>query len=259
MMNSPDPMTSSDAAKTHCLDTNLEFVMLNEILSAKSHQFVELLSKEKPDLKLLKRLAINMQLSTRSLKRDGVLVGSDPSGSTFRNGESTEPASLQSVVDLAVIALRHRLGELKVPLNLPDTKCDDRFISGNPYEISYCLFILALRIGQAVSRLQNRNMPDAGVYIQLTAEPDFFDIILKSPVQMSPAPDADEKHLSTFSLLQDGEWFCMQKILARNNSYIQTNSLRTSGIEEYKIILRLPTFHPGHEEPLDFLTRDEIT
>ncbi len=257
MMSSFESLLPSGHHKTQCLEDNLEFVMLNEILRAKSQELVTLLSAENPDIQTLRRHALDMKLSTQSLMRDEVLVHPRSENETRKLAGVSEPASLQSVIEMATIALKHRLSALKIPFFPPAQECDDRFIWGNPYEISYALFILCLRIGHTQSNIPLREKNETGLHVGMIIENDFVDISLTSPVPLFPIEEIDESHSPVKSLLNSNEWFCMQKLLSRNNTHIQLQVSETSNPEKHNIIMRLPTFHPGHEEPLDFLTMND--
>lgn len=250
---------SQEQLNFRCIEDNIGFVMLSEIHRAYSHQLVELLKKDEPDLTTIRRLALTMQLASDHLSADAALVchahGSPKNHDKAQNSsaESNEPASVQAIIDLSAVASQKRLAEMNLRLHSPEATCDELFVSGNPWELSYVVFFLVIQCAQtrrtAIAPVGN----NAKINLVIASEADFVDLIIGSDAPISPyfEPESDE---DSAGRLSREEWFCLQRLANRNNAHIHVQRSTHQNIGAYSIVLRLPTFHPGHEEPLDFLT-----
>jgi hypothetical protein len=248
----------SDESHHRCIDDNIGYVMLSEILRAQSHSILTLLRKESPDISSIKRLALKMHISTENLASDAGLVASGEQMRELFNNQSKEPASVQSIVEMTSVAAKHRLLELQLELQQPEAIPPELFVMGNPWELAYALFLILLKSGNnlkntAPSHNQVKTTKSRKVCLSFVCENDFVDFIVPSFSPLSPFLDADRLGPLGSVRFSEAEWFCIQRLLAKNNAHIHIQKIPDGGFGEYGIVLRLPTFQPGHEEPLDFL------
>ena len=138
----------SDESQHRCIDDNIGYVMLSEILRAQSHSILTLLRKESPDIALIKRIALKMHISTDNLASDAGLVATGAQNRELFNQQSKEPASVPSIVEMSSMAAKHRLFELQLELQTPESIPAELFVMGNPWELSYALYLILLKSGK---------------------------------------------------------------------------------------------------------------
>lgn len=141
-----------------------------------------------------------------------------------------------------------------------------------------------------LSHLLNTTPPVEEVFLFCENEVDFIDIIVSTVPSNKPTfkKEKDSSHGQSATIdsshwehpklehahgqqtasdlenewagfsLQTNEWHILKKLAARNNAHIQTQRAQHCDIDSMQIVLRLPTFQPGHEEPLDFLNINEV-
>lgn len=252
--------------KFRCIEDNIGFVMLGEVLRARSHELLEQLKSEKPDLGHLRRLALNMQLSTDNLVQEAGLVAPDHSLQQLYNESNSEPASVQSIIDLCSVAAKHRLNLMNLSLHGPHTVSQELFVSGNAWELSYALLFILIHSAQALNaravselnahKVGQQNTPRT-IQMQVEYENDFVDIVISSHSRLSPHLELNPNDLSAPLVLNHSEWFCLQKLVTKNNAHLHVQKSTRAPFGPYNIVFRLATFQPGHEEPLDFITMNE--
>ncbi len=240
-----------------CIEDNIGFVMLGEVLRARSHQLVEQLQADTPNLQAVKRLALNMKLSTDNLTHDAGLVSRVDGTHQLYAQPSNEPASLESIIELCSSASRHRLNEINVSFSAPKSVSSELFVTGNPWELAYAIFFACIRGGQALAHFGQFTGKARTIYLQVISEADFADVILYSPMPLEPTFDLSSGDTTPPYSLTEAEWYCLQRLVSKNNTHIQTQLSSQPELGKYALVFRLPTFHPGHEEPLDFLRVSE--
>jgi len=247
--------------------------MLAEILHAQSGELVELLDSSSPDLGILKKIALQMHLSTDTavgLTRPMSLLSETQQNPLI---ESNQPVSVQTVVDLCAIAARHRLKKMNLKFEIPPSIPVDLFVKGNPWELAYALFFAACLSGQTLeTKSLSGDMPaqlqflksDHAVHLHSIYEADFIDLLLpmygslsvknnqtfSGDVPSQIQPDVNESKGS--STISESEWTFLQRLLAKNNGQLLSQKAHMSSSEPHTLIIRLPTFPSGFEEPHTF-------
>jgi len=264
-MNSP-LQSSNHLTGDLCSEENIAFLMLTEVLRARSLDILESLKNPQLNVTHLRRLALNMSLSAEDLIRSAGLLKRSATGTSINQSQrataSQEPASLHSILDLCLIAARNRLSEFNIEL-VSDTAPRDLFVGGNPWEIAYALFLLLRDTARAqahsLHRAPAKQHPEAEGKIRLELEiaEGFVDICIPAVIALDPSyldntanPDSSNANHN----MSHAEWFCFRRLLEANNALVNVQLTGGSPEQCYRITLRLPTFQPGHEEPIDFFT-----
>lgn len=120
-----------------------------------------------------------------------------------------------------------------------------------------CNLFACIRSGQALAHFGQFTGKARTIHLQVTSEADFADVILYSPMPLEPTSEVSPGDVSPRYSLTESEWYCLQRMVSKNNTHIQTQHSSQPELGKYALIFRLPTFHPGHEEPLDFLRVSE--
>jgi hypothetical protein len=251
-----------------CSDDNIAFLMLSEVLRARSLDILEALRDSKVNVTHVRRLALHMSLSSEDLIRSAGLL-KNPSHSiaqrqNARGSKSQEPASLHSIFDLCMIAARNRLAELKLELESAQPP-RDLFVGGNPWEISYALFMVLCRTARAQAHDSFLNAPNdqsnsqGKLRVELEVAEGFADICIMSTTPLDPTFAKGEFsnencNQINHSEMNHSEWYCFRRLLEANSAIVHVQQTETQPRPLYRITLRLPTFQPGHEEPIDFFT-----
>lgn len=252
--------------KFRCIEDNIGFVMLGEVLRARSHELLEHLKSERPDLGHLRRLALNMQLSTDNLIQDAGLVAPDHSLQQLYNESNSEPASVQSIIDLCSVAAKHRLALMNLSLHCPHSVSQELFVNGNAWELSYALLVVLVHSAQAltaraVNEFNSNNIgqhnTNRTIQMLVEYENDFVDVVISSHSPISPHLEPNPNDLPVPLVLNQSEWFCLQKLVTKNNAHLHVQKSTRALFGPYSIVFRLATFQPGHEEPLDFITMND--
>lgn len=243
-----------------CSAENIAFLMLSEVLRARSQDILDNLKNEQIDIAHLRRLALHMRLSADDLIRgSGLLKRSNNSSSLSQRAREIEPASLQAVFDLCMISAKNRLNEMNITLE-SDEAPSDLFVTGSPWEIAYSFFAILQKAGQAQRRFYPNGIPsqDAANLIStlkvgIEVADGFVDVRIPSDIPIDPhfidSSFASESKLN----MSSQEWFCLRRLMENNNVHIHVQLCDARNGSRYCVIVRLPTFQPGYEEPLDFL------
>ncbi|MEY4065761.1 MAG: hypothetical protein RIR26_1969 [Pseudomonadota bacterium] len=267
-MPTPHP-TAPEWNTEICSAENIAFLMLSEVLRARSQDILDNLKQESIDVNRLRRLALHLRLSADDLIRGSGLVKNDSTQkTTIPNENEREPASVQAVVDLCLIAARHRLSEMNLLLESSNAPAD-LFVAGNPWELSYALFLALIHAGHAAC--QRPQLPwmsassnERQIHLRIHPAEGFVDLII--PTHQPLDPDSSEEIESESQAAPSGrmkrkEWFCFRRLLETNNTQVQIQRESSQSEPRYLTVLRLPTFQPGHEDPLQFIkvsSPDEI-
>lgn len=243
-----------------CSEENISFLMLSEVLRARSQDILDNLKNEKIDIAHLRRLALHMRLSADDLIRgSGFLKRTHNSRSSSSLDSETEPASLQAIFDLCLIAARNRLDEMNIALE-SDEAPSDLFVNGNSWEIAYAFFTVLQKAGQAQKSLDLEGVspaacanPISTLNVVIEIADGFVDICIPSDTPIDPN-FVDSTFVSDSAKnMSIQEWYCFRRLLENNNVHIHVQFCEKGRGTRYCVILRLPTFQPGYEEPIDFL------
>lgn len=259
----PPPNAAAPELNTDlCNEENIAFLMLSEVLRARSQDILDNLKQDTIDVNRLRRLALHMRLSADDLIRgSGLLKQKTGENSSPSNPSESEPASVQAIVELCLIAARGRLTEMNLSLESTSAPAD-LFVAGNPWELSYALFLGLVHAGQALRQrpqaIRSNSTPELTPHIQLRIQPAEGFVDLAIPTHQPLAPDAIESEVTPTQGISSGrmsrkEWFCFLRLLESNNTQVQIQQSDDGSSPPYLTVLRLPTFQPGHEEPLRFI------
>jgi hypothetical protein len=243
-----------------CSEENIAFLMLSEVLRARSQDILDNLKNEQIDIARLRRLALHMRLSADDLIRgSGLLKRTNNSKSSSSLDSGTEPASLQAVFDLCLIAAKNRLDEMNIALE-SDEAPSDLFVSGNPWEIAYAFFAILQKAGKAQRRFDLEGVsPAAGtnpistLKVAIEIADGFVDVCIPSDTPIDPNFVDSTFGSDSATNMSSQEWYCFRRLLENNNAHIHVQVCEKGRGTRYCVILRLPTFQPGYEEPIDFL------
>jgi hypothetical protein len=246
-----------------CSDENIAFLMLSEVLRARSLDILDSLKDNQVNVTQLRRMALHMSLSAEDLIRSaGLLKRSATVKSQHTNSSNSadqEPASLHSIFDLCMIAAKNRLAELHLELE-SDAAPRDLFVPGNPWEIAYALFLLLRNTARAqthaLPNLSPSQIREANnkLRVELEIAEGFVDICIPSAIPLDPNYLSGECENMDCHNMSHAEWFCFRRLLETNNALVHVQLSGSTPSQRYRITMRLPTFQPGHEEPIDFFT-----
>lgn len=236
----------SDPLRFSCVSDNVAFVMLGEVLRARSHELTEQLRKPSPDLGVARRLALTMHLSTENLVQDAGLVSRANRQSLYEN-QTNEPASLASVVDLCCVAARHRLRDMNIGLRIVHPPPDEVFLSGNPWETSYAFFFAIVRSGRCLAKMTNSSDKNDEILLNVRHDAQFADVSISSPVSLSPHNDDRRTSVIRTAALNEAEWHCLQQLAIKNDVHVSVQQWEQTAAAAYHTVFRLPTFTAGHE------------
>lgn len=229
-----------------CVSDNVAFVMLSEVLRARSFELTEQLRQPSPDLGAARRLALNMHLSTDNLLQDAGLVSRANDRSLYEN-QTAEPASLSSVVDLCCIAARHRLQEMNVQLNVVQPPPNEIFLSGNPWELAYAFFFAIVRSGRCLAKTAAGGAENCEILLNVRHEAQFADVSVSSPVPLSPCNDNDDTNHKAAAAITKAEWHCLQQLAIKNDVHVSVQQEEAAPSAAFSTVFRLATFTAGHE------------
>ncbi|MFZ9520333.1 MAG: hypothetical protein ACO3A4_07640 [Silvanigrellaceae bacterium] len=256
-MQPGNPSVDDSGTRQRCVEDNIGYVMLSEILRAQSHSILTLLRKESPDLNSIKRIALKMHISTDNLGANAGLIDSREQNQGLFDQPNNEPASVQSIVEMCEVAASHRLSELQLDLHYPESIPAEKFALGDAWELAYVLFLILVQSGK---KLASSGTSVAGspakrrsVILQLLCEQDFVDLVVPNTSPLSPHLAGKVPAQAGSVAFDQSEWRCLQRLVAKNNAHLHEQRIINEGFGDYGVVLRIPTFHPGHEEPLDFL------
>lgn len=246
-----------------CSDENIAFLMLSEVLRARSLDIFDALKDGPTDVTHLRRMALHMSLSAEDLIRSAGLLKRTPERLGRLTGEfaasSAEPASLHSIIDLFMIAAKKRLAEFGLKLHLSPTP-RDLFVAGNPWELAYAMFTLVRNAARARAQLQPHmshypNLENAHSFnVDIDIAEGFVDICVPATTPLNPYFTDEGFPIEPGNNMNHAEWFCFQRLLELNGAHVSVQISDKNPNQRYRITMRLPTFQPGHEEPSDFLT-----
>jgi len=235
--------------------------MLAEVLRARSQDILDNLRAESIDLVQLRRLALHMRLSTDDLIQGAGLIKRGQMISAKQNTPVAEPASVQSVLELCSIATRYRLAELGIEFEAPKAP-QDHFVNSNPWELAYALFLIiqcaaqAFVASQSSESVRHRRNQWPKIPISIAVEDGFVDISIASFSTFDPNFPSPESEKDA-GVLNQVEWLCFKALIESNNAHLHVQLCKKELGIPYCIVMRLPTFQPGHEEPLHFLRASE--
>jgi hypothetical protein len=241
----------NESIPTHenCNFGSISFQMLTEVLRARSFDILEALSCEQVDVSHIRRLATHMSLSADDLINVTGLIKAPLTQSAeygaHRPGLPTEPSSLHSVLELSKIAAKHRLKERSLQLVF-EPPCQEHFISGNPWEVSWVLFFILNRIA---SSQEQRPMELSEIQINVTNKQSMVDVCIDSALPLTAHELSDNVKIES-TLFSELEWYCLSHILRKNDLYLtqrEVVSNSQNGKKAFELTLRLPTFQPGFE------------
>ncbi|MEN9808811.1 MAG: hypothetical protein RLZZ488_378 [Pseudomonadota bacterium] len=245
-MLTPARTEQTEAPNFRCVSDNVAFVMLSEVLRARSFELTEQLRQPSPDLGVARRLALNMHLSTDNLVQDAGLVSRANDRSLYEN-QTAEPASLSSVIDLCCIAARHRLREMNISLNVHFPQPSEIFLSGNPWELAYAFFFAIVRSGRYLARTAAASEESRDVLLSVRHEAQFADVSISSPVPLSQFNDSCNSNCKPTSAIDDAEWCCLQKLCIKNDVHVSVQQGESTQTGAFNTVFRLATFSAGHE------------
>lgn len=248
-----------------CSEENIAFLMLSEVLRARSQDILDNLKNEQIDIAHLRRLALHMRLSADDLIRgSGLLKRSNNSRSSARRDSEIEPASLQAIFDLCLISAKNRLDEMNITLE-SDEAPSDLFVTGSPWEIAYSFFAILQKAGKAQRRYDLNGIPSSEaanpistLKVGIEIADGFVDICVPSDIPIDPNFIDSSFGSDSKMNMTNQEWFCLRRLLENNNVHIHVQLCEAGNGSRYCVILRLPTFQPGYEEPLDFLKASSV-
>lgn len=245
-MLTPARTDPTEAANFRCVSDNVAFVMLSEVLRARSFELTEHLRQPSPDLGAARRLALNMHLSTDNLIQDAGLVSRANDRSLYEN-QTAEPASLSSVIDLCRIAARHRLREMNIGLNTVQPPPNEVFLSGNPWELAYVFFFAIVRSGRCLARMSPAGDDSRDVLLSVRHEAQFADVCITSPVPLSPCSENCEPSCKATPAITEAEWHCLQQLSIKNDVHVSVQQGEPALPATFNTVFRLATFTAGHE------------
>lgn len=241
-MLTPARTEPNEAANFRCVSDNVAFVMLSEVLRARSFELTEQLRRPSPDLVVARRLALNMHLSTDNLVQDAGLVSRANDRSLYEN-PTNEPASLSSVIALCCIAARHRLREVNVGLNIVQPPTNEIFLSGNPWELAYVFFYTIVRSGKCLAKMPTAEGESREILVSVRHDAQFADVSISSPVPLC----SYSENFNSASALCEAEWHCLQQLSIKNDVHVSVQQGEPTLSATFSTIFRLATFTAGHE------------
>ena len=239
-----------------CSDESVAFLMLSELMRARCQDIMNLLKQDHIDITHLRRIALHMRLSADDLIREPGLLkeSSSPTISNKSRRTSNEPASLNSVFELCFIAATSRLAERQLFLR-SNALAQEQFIQGNPWEVAYAFFSLIRNVGLAhrnaflsSTTVENSQTDHNTIDIEVEYAEGFAEITIPSDSPLDPNFNAHPFTPDRSLNMSQEEWFCLRCLFDRNNIQLRVECCEHRHSSFYCIVLKIPTFQPGHED-----------
>jgi hypothetical protein len=241
-----------------CHAESVAFLMLSEIMRARCQDILDHLKQDQIDIQRLRRVALHMQLSADDLIRDpGLLkepLATDQANASHSTGE---PASLLSIVEMAMIAARHRTAQLGIQLS-NQSLSKDIFIRGNPWEVAYAIFTILRHSANAKSRHPLRGSQHTtgkrDIAILSDLAEGFVEISITSDEPLDPNHPESKSTFGENPLVSKQEWFCLHRLLEKNSVQLRTRLCEKKSGSTYCVVLKIPTHQPGFEDSEEHFT-----